>query len=44
MLCVTALGADVAEAQRRAYEQVHQIRWQDAYFRDDIGYRAIGRR
>ncbi len=44
VLCVTALGADVAEAQRRAYEQVHQIHWQDTYFRDDIGYRAIGRR
>ena len=44
VLCVTALGADVAEAQRRAYEQVHQIRWQGAYFRDDIGYRAIGRK
>ena len=43
VLCVTALGASVAEAQRRAYEVVGQIRWNGAQYRHDIGYRAIAR-
>ncbi len=43
VLCVTALGATVGEAQRQAYQQVQQIHWKDAYFRDDIGYRAVAR-
>jgi phosphoribosylamine--glycine ligase len=44
VLCVVGLGADVAAAQRRAYEGVHCISWQDCYYRHDIGHRAIGRR
>ncbi len=43
VLCVTALGRTVAEAQSRAYEQVRNISWEDAYFRTDIGYRAVAR-
>ncbi|MFN3882653.1 MAG: phosphoribosylamine--glycine ligase [Nitrincola lacisaponensis] len=43
VLCATALGKSVSEAQQRAYQAVHQIRWQDAFFRHDIGYRAIAR-
>lgn len=43
VLCVTALGATVQAAQHRAYAAVRQIRWQDAYCRTDIGYRAIAR-
>ncbi len=43
VLCVTALGRDVTEAQQRAYERVHQIDWKGIYFRTDIGYRAIKR-
>jgi phosphoribosylamine--glycine ligase len=43
VLCVTALGATVAEAQRRAYETVNRIRWAGAQYRRDIGYRAIAR-
>ena len=43
MLCVVGLGADVAAAQRRAYEGVHCISWQDCYYRHDIGYRAVQR-
>ncbi len=43
VLCVTALGRDVAEAQAKAYETVASIRWKDAYYRRDIGYRAISR-
>jgi phosphoribosylamine--glycine ligase len=41
VLCVCALGEDVAEAQRKAYECVGKIDWVDVYYRTDIGYRAI---
>ncbi len=43
VLCVTALGQGVAAARQRAYAQVRRIQWQDAYYRGDIGYRAIAR-
>ena len=43
VLCVCALGADVAEAQKRAYAGVEKISWRDAMYRRDIGHRAIGR-
>jgi len=43
VLCVTALGKDVRAAQARAYAQVRKIQWEDAYYRTDIGYRAIAR-
>ena len=43
VLCVCALGDSVALAQQRAYEQVKRIRWQGAYYRTDIGYRAVAR-
>ncbi len=43
VLNVTALGADVAEAQAKAYKAVKQIQWDDAYYRNDIGWRAIAR-
>jgi len=43
VLCVTALGADVAHAQQRAYELVRSISWKGAQYRSDIGYRAIAR-
>jgi phosphoribosylamine--glycine ligase len=43
VLCVTALGKDVAAAQQRAYATVHAITWDGAQYRRDIGYRAIAR-
>jgi phosphoribosylamine--glycine ligase len=43
VLCVCALGANVATAQARAYAGVHQIDWPNARYRRDIGHRAIGR-
>ena len=43
VLCVTALGNTVSEAQTRAYAQVRRIAWEQAYWRDDIGYRAVER-
>ncbi len=44
VLCVTALGDTVAAAQERAYEIAGQIDWHNAYYRTDIGYRAIARK
>jgi len=43
VLCVTALGDSVAEAQRKAYAAAEQIRWDGIYYRHDIGHRAIAR-
>jgi phosphoribosylamine--glycine ligase len=43
VLCVTALGSSVADAQRSAYQQVDKIQWQGGFCRRDIGYRAIAR-
>jgi phosphoribosylamine--glycine ligase len=43
VLCVTALGDTVAEAQKTAYQGLAKVSWQDAYFRDDIAYRAVAR-
>ncbi len=43
VLCATALGNSVTEAQARAYELTRQIDWKDVYFRNDIAYRAIAR-
>ena len=43
VLCVTALGATVAEAQQTAYRSLQRIGWQDAYYRHDIGSRAVAR-
>jgi phosphoribosylamine--glycine ligase len=43
VLCATALGATVGEAQRRAYALVDRIRWDGVTCRRDIGYRAVAR-
>ncbi|EGV16643.1 phosphoribosylamine--glycine ligase [Thiocapsa marina] len=43
VLCVTALGNSVSEAQSRAYQAIENIRWEGCQFRRDIGYRAIAR-
>jgi phosphoribosylamine--glycine ligase len=43
VLCATALGETVAEARNLAYNLVRQVRWDGAYYRTDIGYRAIAR-
>lgn len=43
VLCVVALGANVAEAQQLAYARADAIDWQDMYCRRDIGYRAVAR-
>jgi phosphoribosylamine---glycine ligase len=43
VLCVTARGKTVAEAQARAYEAVHAIDWPGGFYRNDIGWRAVAR-
>jgi phosphoribosylamine---glycine ligase len=43
VLCVCALGESVKEAQHRAYDLASKIHWEGAYYRNDIGYRAIAR-
>ncbi|MFP1681209.1 phosphoribosylamine--glycine ligase [Alloalcanivorax sp. C16-1] len=43
VLCVTALGDSVADAQKHAYQGVARISWRGAYHRTDIGYRAVAR-
>jgi phosphoribosylamine---glycine ligase len=43
VLCAVALGATVAEAQRKAYELAGRIRWEGAFCRRDIGWRAVTR-
>ncbi|MEM8845084.1 MAG: phosphoribosylamine--glycine ligase [Pseudomonadota bacterium] len=41
VLCVTALGDDIKQAQYRAYQAIDKISWKDMYFRRDIGFKAI---
>lgn len=43
VLCATALGNSVSEAQKHAYELVKKISWNGMFYRDDIAYRAIAR-
>lgn len=43
VLCVVGLGHTVAEAQKTAYEQAAKIQWDGAFYRSDIGYRALAR-
>ena len=41
VLCATALGADVADAQKRAYALVAGVAFDGMQYRKDIGYRAL---
>tara|TARA_B110000114_G_scaffold66688_1_gene70747 strand:+ start:429 stop:1730 length:1302 start_codon:yes stop_codon:yes gene_type:complete len=43
VLCATAMGDSVLDAQRKAYQLASEIHWGDIYFRDDIAWRAIER-
>ncbi len=43
VLCATALGNSVLEAQHQAYELSKKIHWDGMFCRTDIGYRAIAR-
>jgi phosphoribosylamine--glycine ligase len=43
VLCATALGNTVLEAQQRAYQLAKRISWKGMFYRNDIAYRAIAR-
>jgi phosphoribosylamine--glycine ligase len=43
VLGVTALGSGIQEAIQRAYEAVAKISWEGAYYRKDIGQKALQR-
>jgi len=43
VLCACALGDSVSDAQQKAYALTRQIKWNQLYFRTDIGHRAIAR-
>ncbi|MDD3372001.1 MAG: phosphoribosylamine--glycine ligase [Alphaproteobacteria bacterium] len=43
VLCVTATGSDIVEAQRKAYEAVDAIDWPEGYYRRDIGWKAVAK-
>ena len=43
VLCVTALGDSIADAQHTAYDALGHISWPGADWRADIGWRAIAR-
>ena len=43
VLCVTALGEDIAAAQATCYVAADKISWEGVTLRRDIGWRAIAR-
>jgi len=43
VLCATALGESVTEAQKLAYQQAEKVTWPGRFYRNDIAYRAIQR-
>jgi phosphoribosylamine--glycine ligase len=43
VLCAVGLGSTVTAAQETAYQLIDTINWDNIYYRNDIGYRAIER-
>ena len=43
VLCVTALGRDLREAQKRAYEGMDRLSMEHSQFRSDIGLKGLKR-
>jgi len=43
VLCVTALGSTVQSAQKKAYNAINDIEYENSFYRKDIGHRAIKR-
>jgi phosphoribosylamine--glycine ligase len=41
VLCAVGLGEDLLSAQKKAYQLVAAIDWKSAYYRTDIGYKAL---
>lgn len=44
VLCATALGSDLATAQKRAYEAVDKVKMDSSYVRRDIGAKGLSRK
>jgi len=43
VLCATALGESVVQAQQAAYNLARRVYWEGVYYRTDIGHRAVAR-
>jgi phosphoribosylamine--glycine ligase len=41
VLCATALGGNIKEAQEKAYQLINLVSWDGSYFRTDIGFKGI---
>ena len=41
VLCATALGEGIEEAQEKAYQLTNSVSWGGGYFRTDIGFKGI---
>ena len=41
VLCAVAIGDKLKDAQTKAYQLTNQIDWDGAYFRTDIGFKAL---
>ncbi len=41
VLCVTAMGTDIVDARLQAYAAAENINWEGAFYRKDIGHRAL---
>ena len=41
VLNVTALGDDLMQARDRVYEEIEKISFENAFYRKDIGHRAL---
>lgn len=44
VLGVTAVGQSISEAKERAYDAINLIEWEDGFYRNDIGWRAISKK
>ena len=41
VLCATALGVDIKDAQTKAYDLIEKVKWEGAYYRTDIGLKGL---
>jgi phosphoribosylamine--glycine ligase len=41
VLCATALGNDIKEAQEKAYLLINKVKWSGSYYRTDIGFKGL---
>jgi phosphoribosylamine--glycine ligase len=41
VLCATALGADIKDAQTKVYDLIEKVKWEGAYYRTDIGLKGL---